>query len=278
VARHRRIENCGLLVGLLLASELFSISAFGARPTEAQLTALVGNANLKTSAGTRLASIGERVGEVSSINTGADSRVELTFNNRAVARLSANAILSLKNKNDLELSRGAVLLEFPSGAKGKIQAGRVATALSHATAVFEYQSAAFKLLVLEGTARLYRPGKLGDSILVRAGQMVFGNANASLTDPVDFDIERFVKTCPLIQNFALLENERAIAAANQRQQRDKSKKRLLDTNLIMFGGGSTVSIVDPAKVKSDVSSVSTTGTSHGAQTSVAPEPSEEVRP
>jgi hypothetical protein len=247
-----RICSCCALTGLVLAPHIFPVSIVSAASNEVRITAIVKEANLVTNdAGRQAASIGDAVRVGNEMITGIDSRAELTFENKAVARLSANAALTLKSENVLELSRGALLLDFPGRTKGKVQAGAVSAAVGHATALLEYEPTVFKFLVLEGTARLYRPAKLGDSILVRAGQMVFGNANASLTDPVDFDIERFVKTCPLIQNFASLENERAIAAANQRQQRDKSKKRLLGTNVIMFGGGSTVSVVDPDKRSSE---------------------------
>ena len=252
VGTHSRICSCCALTGLVLAPHIFPVSIASAAPNEVRITAIVKEANLVTNdAGRRAGSVGDAVRIGNEIITGIDSRAELTFEDKAVARLSANAALTLKSKNVLELSHGAVLLQFPGRTKGKVQAGAVSAAVGNATALLEYQPTVFKFLVLEGTARLYRPARLGDSILVRAGQMVFGNANASLTDPVDFDIERFVKTCPLIQNFASLENERAIAAANEKQQRDKSKKRLLDTNLIMFGGGSTVSVVGPDKRSSE---------------------------
>lgn len=265
-----RICSCCALTGLVLAPHIFPVSIVSAASNEVRITAIVKEANLVTNdAARQAASIGDAVRIGNEIITGVDSRAELTFENKAVARLSANAALTLKSENVLELSRGALLLDFPGNTKGKVQAGAISVVVGRATALLEYEPTVFKFLVLEGTARLYRPAKLGDSILVRAGQMVFGNANASLTDPVDFDIERFVKTCPLIQNFASLENERAIAAANQRQQRDKSKKRLLGTNLIMFGGGSTVSVVDPKRSSEAATTANPTATTTSGSTAAS---------
>jgi hypothetical protein len=240
---------------------------------EARLTSGTGEINLiGTNAVTRQVSLNEALGKGTILTTGADSRAELTFNNHVVARLSANAIFNLKN--DLELVQGAMLIQAPGRTKGKVHAADVAVDVSGATAVIEHQAPAFKFLVLEGTVRLYRPSHLGDSILVHPGQMVFGSTKTALADPVDFEIERFVKTCPLIRSFDALPNEKSLAAASARQQREKSKKSLIDTNLVIFGGGSNVSVVDSAKTAAEV-------TAPGGSTQTPaprPNPSAEVQP
>jgi len=234
------------LLALLLVTISLPIVAAGAGLEEARITAVVREVNLLAANNAPCpASLSNVVHAGMAVTTGADSRAELTFNNQAVARLSVNAALTFKARDSLDLTQGAVLIQVPNGAKGKVQAAGVAAALSGVTAVLEYQPPAFKFLVIEGIGRLYRPRHLGDSVLVRAGQMIFGSANAALSDPVDFDIGRFVKTCPLLQEFPPLESEKSMTAASQKQQRDKSKKILIDTNLVIFGGGTLVSLVDP---------------------------------
>jgi hypothetical protein len=109
--------------------------------------------------------------------------------------------------------------------------------------MIEYHPGFYKFFVLEGTARSYRPGHLGDSVLVRAGQMVFGNPEAALSDPVDVDIDRFMKTSRFITDFPPLPSQKSILAESQKQQREKSNKILIDTNLVIFGGGTQVSVV-----------------------------------
>lgn len=271
-----RICSCCALTGLVLAPHIFPVSIASAASNEVRITAIVKEANLVTNdAGRRAASVGDRVSEGNEIITGADSRFELTFDNQGVTRLGANAALTLKSKNVIELSRGALLLNFPGNTKSKVQAGAVSVVVDRATAVLEYHPTVFKFLVLEGTARLYRPARLGDSVLVHPGEMIFGNAAAPLTDPVNFDIERFVKTCPLVQDFLPLSNERLITAASERQQKAKSKNRLIDTNLVIFRGSSLVSVVDPANAKTP-KAVSAMPDSSSSQTPVRP--SEEVRP
>jgi len=222
---------------------------------QASVTAIFHEVNLTAGSGApkRTAALNDNVGPGAAITTSADSRVELTFSNRAVARLSEKATLSFKTKNVLDLDRGAVLIDVPRTAKAKIQAGGVAVGLSDVTAVLEYQSPAFKFLVLAGTGRCYRPRHPGDSVLISAGQMIFGSANDVITEPGDFDIERFIKTCVLVKNFAPLPSDQAIAAAIRREQSDKSRKRLADTNLVIFAGGSKASILAPARVNGNVS-------------------------
>jgi hypothetical protein len=242
------------------------ICTWGGPLNQARVTAIIHKVDLlPTSAAQRPAALKDTVREGTVVRTGGDSRAELTFDNQIVARLNANALFNFKGRSDCDLVQGAVLIQSPKGAKGvKIHAANVATVISGATAVFEYQPRIFKLLVLEGTVRLCRRGHLGDSVLVDPGQMVFGNPNAALSDPVDFDVDRFVKTCRLIRDFLPLQSKKLIAAASQQQQREKSSKTLIDTNLVIFGGGTAVTLVNPA---------TTTATGAVASDSTLPGPS-----
>src|SRR4029077_17237503 len=135
--------------------------------------------------------------------------------------------------------------QAPREASGTtIHAGGVTAAVAGTTVMIEYHPAFYKFLVLEGTARSYRPGHLGDSVLVRAGQMVFGNPEAALSDPVDVDIDRFMKTSRLITDLPPLRSEKSISGESRKQKSEKSNKSFLDTNLVIFGGGTQVSVTD----------------------------------
>jgi hypothetical protein len=145
----------------------------------------------------------------------------------------------------LDLKVGAALVQAPKDANGAtIHMGSVAGAVGGTTVMIEYHPGVYKFLVLEGTGRLYRPGHLGDSILVHAGQMVIGNPDSAISDPVDVDIGSFMATSHLITDFPALRSEKSILAESQKQQREKSKKTLIETNLVIFGGGTQVSLVD----------------------------------
>jgi hypothetical protein len=198
--------------------------------------------------GPQRASVNNIVDQETIVRTGKDSHAELTFSDETIVRLAANTAFNFKKgTHDLNLSEGAVLVQAPKSANGAtIHAASVAAAIAGTTVMIEYHPGICKFLVLEGTGRFYRPGHLGDSVLVGPGQMVMGNPNAAVSDPVNFDIVRFVKTSRLITNLPALRSEKMILAESQKQQQEKSKKSLIETNLVIFGGGTRVSLVAQA--------------------------------
>jgi hypothetical protein len=200
---------------------------------------------LRPMAASRPASVNDIVDEETSVRTGKDSHAELTLPDETVVRLASNTTFSFKGgTHDLNLAEGAVLVQAPNRANGaKIYAASFAAAITATTVMVEYHPGVCKFLVLEGTGRLYRPGHLGDSVLVNAGQLVIGNPNAAVSDPVDFDIVRFVKTSRFIVGLPPLRSEKLILAESQKQQHEKYKKSLIETNLVIFGGGTRVSLV-----------------------------------
>jgi hypothetical protein len=193
----------------------------------------------------RPASVNDIVDEQTIVRTGKESGAELTFSDETVVRFAANTAFSFKNgTRDLNLTEGAVVIQSPKGANGAtIHAATVSAAITGTTSMLEYRPGVYKFLVLEGTGRLYRPGHLGDSVLVGPGQLVMGSPNAAVSDPADFDIARFVKTSRFIIHLPPLRSEKSIAAESQKQQQEKSKKTLIDTNLVIFGGGTRVSVL-----------------------------------
>lgn len=213
---------------------------------EARLTRVNNSVQLlHPMAAARRALLNDIVDAKTVVRTSKDSHAELTFSDETVVRLAANTGFSFENgTRDLNLGEGAVLIQAPKRASGAtIHAAGVAAAITATTVMMEYHPGVCKFLVLEGTGRLYRPAHLGDSVLVRAGQMAIGNQNAAVSDPVDFDIARFVQTSRFIVGLPPLRSEKLIAAESQKQQREKSNKTLIDTNLVIFGGGTRVSLV-----------------------------------
>jgi hypothetical protein len=194
------------------------------------------------------ASVNDIVDQETVVRTGKDSHAELTFSDETVVRLASNTAFSFNNgTRNLNLAEGAVLVQAPKSVNGAtIHAASLAAAITGTTVMIEYHPGVGKFLVLEGTGRLYRPGHLGDSVLVGPGQIVIGNPNVALSDPVNFDIARFVKTSRLLVGLPPLRSEKMILAESQKQQREKSKKTLIETNLVIFGGGTQVSLVGQA--------------------------------
>ena len=228
----------------------FPAALNAAPPKEAQVTAVIKDVRLLSpEAEMRPAALKDEVREGTAAQTGDDSRAELTFADQTIARLGPNTVFSFKDgTRNLDLKDGAILLQAPRSANGvEVHTTSLAAVVTGTTVVFEYCATVYKFLVLQGTARLFRPGHRGDSVLVRAGQMVFGKPNTPLSDPVDFDITRFVKTCRFIVDFPPLGSETLVANESRKQERAKTKKVLIDTNLVIFGGGTLVSLVEPTK-------------------------------
>lgn len=230
----------------ITASLAFPSQLNAASANEARVTRVKNHVQLEDSKNAaRRASVNDMVHEETVVRTANASLGELTFSDETVVRLAARTGFDFnRGVRGLNLKEGAMLVQAPKEANGAtIHAGSVAAAVAGTTAMIEYHAGVYKFLVLEGTARLYRPGHLGDSVLVRPGQMVFGNPEAAVSDPVDVDIDRFMKTSRFITNFPPLRSEKSIVAESQKQEREKSNKTLVDTNLVIFGGGTQVSLV-----------------------------------
>jgi hypothetical protein len=233
-----------IIVSLAMA---FPSQLDAASTNEARVTRVKNHVQLADSKNTaRRASVNDIVHEETMVRTGNGSRAEVTFSNETVVRLTAHTAFDfVRGTRGLNLGDGAVLVQAPKEANGAtIHAGSVAAAVAGTTVMIEYHPGFYKFLVLEGTARTYRPGHLGDSVLVGPGQMVFGNPDSALSDPVDVDIDRFMKTSRFITDFPPLRSVKSIVAESQKQQREKSTKTLVGTNLVIFGGGTQVSVTE----------------------------------
>jgi FecR protein len=237
---------------VLLFGVLVPLAALAKGQPEIRVTATAKDVQVLNPDGARHgARVNEVLREGCTLRTGVGSRAEITFADECVARLESNTALGFKGNGPIiDLKEGAILVQALRNASGaKIQIANFIAAIKDTTVVFESYPSHYKFLVLTGTGRLYRPAHLGDSILVEPGQLVFGRPDGPLTDPVDFDIGRYMKTCRFVVDFAPLRSAALIAGESEKQHLEKTKKNLIDTNLVIFGNGTLVSIVDPAKVE-----------------------------
>jgi hypothetical protein len=218
---------------------------------EARVTQVIKDVKLLPGQGApRPASVSDDVRGDTAVRTGTESRAELTFTDLTIARLGANTIFSFnEGTRTIALSSGAILLRVPKDSGGaKIQTAAVTAAITGTTVMVEYHPDSYaKYLVLEGTMRLYLKGQLGESILMHAGQMMILNPNATrLSELVDFDLERLWQTSLLTQGFSRsLGSEPLVADAQHVQLEKKAAGELIDTNLVIFGRGTLVTMVDP---------------------------------
>ena len=202
----------------------------------------------------RPAAINDEVREGTAVRTGVESRTELTFADATLARLGANTIFSFEQgTRSMDLGGGAMLLRVPKDAGGaKITTAAVTAAITGTTVLLEYNRNAYvKFIVLEGTARIYLKGVLGESVLVSAGQMLMFRVTPqprALPDPVDVDIERILATSLLIRGFPPLGSYNLMAHNARDQRLKKAKGVLIDTNLVIFGRGTLVTLVDPTSL------------------------------
>ena len=132
-------------------------------------------------------------------------------------------------------------------AGAQIKTAAVTAAITGTTIMLEYHPDAYiKFIILEGTGRIFRNDRVGESVLVHAGQMLIVNPKGkTLPDPVDVDLDRLRKTSALLsRDFAPLPSEISSRRRSRCRSRKKAENALLDTNLVIFGGGTAVSLIE----------------------------------
>jgi len=103
-----------------------------------------------------------------------------------------------------------------------------------------------KVLVLEGTLRLFLNTRLGESVLISAGHMIILDPQAIAIPPaVEFDIQRLAETSLLVDNRfwggkATDLNMAVVAREVTIQDKLKDRGTLLETNLVIPGAGTEV--------------------------------------
>lgn len=192
------------------------------------------------------AKVGDRVSGRTAVQTGVKSRAELAFNDSTIARLGANSLFSFDHgTRDLNLDEGVILLEVPKDAGGAtINTAAVTAAVTGTTIMIEFRKAAdrakgiVKFIVLEGTMRLNLKGRLGESMLLKAGQMITIPANAQKFPeaPMVVDVGRLIKTSGLMSSeFSQLNNQPFIMQTVNEQRVLKARGKLINVNYSLKG-------------------------------------------
>ena len=245
---------------VVLALILAGIVALpAAQLREARVTEVVKDVKLlPTASAPRPAAVSDEVRDGTAVRTGVESRSELKFPDQTLARLGANTVFSFsEGTRSLNLQDGAMLLRVPKGAGGaKISSSAITAAITGTTVMVEThpltkkgKDSYYKFIVLEGTARLSLPGQLGESVLVKAGQMIIMPTGAKkIPEAVDVDIQKIMQSSLLITGFGPLGSEQLIALEQTRQFEQKTSGQLHETNLMIAGGGTNVILGDPNTV------------------------------
>lgn len=204
----------------------------------------------------RPAMFGEKVTSPSSVQTGRQSRAELTFNDSTLTRLGQNSVFSFREGGrNVELKQGSVLLQVPKNAGGAtIRTATVTAAITGTTVMFEYSPGEWvKLLTLEGTQTLSINGSK-TSVAVPAGKMIIMHPDATvIPEPITVDIAKLIATSPLIGNATTSRGKspsgttfgplpphvtKLIQQTVKEQFIAKQQGDLLPTNYVVSGSGS----------------------------------------
>ena len=149
--------------------------------------------------------INETVRPGNAVQTGSQSRSELTFKDQTITRLGEKTIYNIGGGRTIELGSGQFLLYVPKNKGGaKIKMGPVTAAITGTTVLGNVlPSGLVQFTVLEGTACIHLDN-VGQAVQVVGGQMLtYDPVYRRLEDPVEVDLQQQL-TSPLVRDFRTL--------------------------------------------------------------------------
>ena len=189
---------------------------------EAKVTQVIQDVKLLPSnASPHPAAVNDNVRQGTAVQTGVQSRSELTFKDQTITRLGEKTIFSVgEGARTIDLSSGQFLLYVPKKSGGaKVKMGPVTAAITGTTVLGNVNpNGTTTFTVLEGGACISLDS-VGQSVFVGAGQqLTFDPIANRLEDPVDVDLNK-VLTSPLIKDFRRLPSAHLIDQTLQNQRR-----------------------------------------------------------
>ncbi|MFZ0916297.1 MAG: FecR family protein [Candidatus Udaeobacter sp.] len=173
---------------------------------EAKVTQVIQDVKVVPSgAAARPVTVNETVRQGNAVQTGTQSRSELTFKDQTITRLGEKTIYNIGGGRTIEMDSGQFLLYVPKNKGGaKIKMGPVTAAITGTTVLGQvYPSGITEFTVLEGSACISADG-VGQTLLVMPGQMVtYDPISRRLEDPVEVDLQQELSS-PLIRDFRQL--------------------------------------------------------------------------
>ena len=217
---------------------------------EAKVTQVIQDVKVLPSNGSpRPAAVNDNVRPGTAVQTGVQSRSELTFKDQTITRLGEKTIFSVgEGARTIDLGSGQFLLYVPKKAGGaKVKMGPVTAAITGTTVLGNVNpSGVTTFIVLEGGACIYLDS-VGQSIFVGPGQQLTYDPIANrLEDPVDVDLNK-VLTSPLIKDFRRLPSAPLIEQTIQNQHRSAGWANGNDalTRAVRVAGASSVETATP---------------------------------
>ncbi len=223
--------------GLAIALCLFTAPSWAAPKgfQEAMVTEAVNQVDVVSGTAQRPARVNQVIRGTEIIRTGQRSRAELRFPDNTIARVGANAAFAFRtDTRGFELQKGSILFHSPKGlGGGQIRtAAATASVLGTTIIVCATPNGGFKVLVLEGKAKVQTPG--GRTLVLGAGQMNFILPGGSQSAALTFRLNQQVGSSGLVNGFgSLLASLEKIQQAIERQENLISKGGATPTDLMI---------------------------------------------
>jgi hypothetical protein len=239
-------RRCILLLAplALAAASWLPGNTLAAELQEARVTQVVQDVKVVPSgSAARPASVNETLRQGNAVQTGTQSRSELTFKDQTITRLGEKTIFNVGGgARTIELGSGQFLLYVPKKSGGaKVKMGAVTAAITGTTVLGNVApSGIIEFTVLEGTACIHLE-RVGQYLLVTEGHMVVYDPIANrLEDPVEVDLQQELNS-PLITGFRTLPSAPLIQEAIQNQHRAGVANTELDRAVRAAGAASVES-------------------------------------
>ncbi len=208
---------------------------------EAQVTQVVQDVKVVPSgAASRPATVNETIRQGNAVQTGVQSRSELTFKDKTITRLGEKSIFNVGGD-------GRTI-----GAKVKM--GPVTAAITGTTVLGQvYPSGIVEFTVLEGSACLSLD-RVGQTLQVNAGQMVVYDPLAMrLENPVEVDLQEQLNS-PLVSGFRPLPSSGLIQETIQSQRQVVAPNSDLD-RAVRAAGAASIATATPDQFMQGFNSV-----------------------
>jgi FecR-like protein len=170
---------------------------------EAKVTQVVQEVKVVPSgAAARPAAVNETVRQGNAVQTGTQSRTELTYKDQTITRLGEKTIYNIGGGRTIDMGSGQFLLYVPKNKGGaKVKMGPVTAAITGTTVLGNVlPSGLVEFTVLEGSACIHLDS-VGQSLQVVGGQMVvYDPILRRLEDPVEVDLQQELGS-PLVRDF-----------------------------------------------------------------------------
>jgi hypothetical protein len=207
---------------------------------EAKVTQIVQDVKVVPSgAAARPVVVNETVRRGNAVQTGTQSRSELTFKDQTITRLGEKTIYNIGGGRTIELGSGQFLLYVPKNKGGaQVKMGPVTAAITGTTVLGNVlPSGLVEFTVLEGSACIHLDS-VGQAVQVNGGQMlVYDPVYRRLEDPVEVDLQQQL-TSPLVRDFRTLPSAGLIQEEIQSQHQVAAPNGDLDQAVRAAGAAS----------------------------------------